>query len=42
MLAVFLLTALLYSEPEAVHYEIFMWGDIGFITDPNFNQVAPH
>ena len=42
MLAVFILGALLYSEPESVHYEIFMWGDIGFITDANFNQVAPH
>ena len=32
----------LYSEPEAVSYEIFMWGDIGLITEPKFNQVAPH
>lgn len=41
-LAVLSLSLLLYSEPDAVSYELFMWGDIGFITDPNFNQVAPH
>lgn len=39
---IFLAGFLMYTEPEAVHYEQFMWGDIGFITDPNFNQVAPH
>ena len=33
---------LLYTEPEVIHYELFSWGDVGFITDPNFNQVAPH
>lgn len=33
---------LLYSEPEALNYEIFMWGDIGFITDVRFYGVAPH
>ena len=38
----FLLTSWIYCEPEPVSYEIFMWGDIGLIIDPNFNQVAPH
>ena len=33
---------LLYSEPEALSYEIFMWGDIGLITDVRFYGVAPH
>lgn len=42
MLLVLIVSLILYSEPEAVSYELFMWGDIGFITDPNFNQVAPH
>lgn len=42
MLFVLLVSLVLYSEPEAISYELFMWGDVGFITDPNFNQVAPH
>jgi len=33
---------LLYSEPEALSYEIFMWGDIGIINDVRFYGVAPH
>lgn len=41
-LAVFIVSLILYSEPEAISYELFMWGDVGLITDPNFNQVAPH
>lgn len=32
----------LYSEPEALSYEIFMWGDIGLIIDIRFYGVAPH
>ena len=32
----------LYSEPEALSYEIFMWGDIGMVTDVRFYGVAPH
>lgn len=32
----------LYSEPEALSYEIFMWGDIGIVTDIRFYGVAPH
>ena len=32
----------LYSDPEALSYEIFMWGDIGMVTDVRFYGVAPH
>ena len=32
----------LYTEPEALSYEIFMWGDVGAITDVRFYGVAPH
>ena len=32
----------LYSDPEALSYEIFMWGDIGLIVDVRFYGVAPH
>jgi len=31
-----------YPEPEALSYELFMWGDVGFITDVRFYGVAPH
>lgn len=31
-----------YTEPEALTYEIFMWGDIGLLTDIRFYGVAPH
>lgn len=31
-----------YPEPEALSYEIFMWGDIGLINDIRFYGVAPH
>lgn len=33
---------LLFEEPEALSYEIFMWGDIGLSTDVRFYGVAPH
>lgn len=33
---------LMYPEPEALSYEIFMWGDIGFMTDVRYYGVAPH
>jgi hypothetical protein len=33
---------ILYSEPEALSYEIFMWGEIGIVTDVRFYGVAPH
>jgi len=32
----------LYVEPEALSYEIFMWGDIGIVTDVRYYGVAPH
>jgi quinol-cytochrome oxidoreductase complex cytochrome b subunit len=32
----------LYTEPEALHYELFMWGDVGMSTDIRFLGVAPH
>ena len=32
----------LFAEPEALSYEIFMWGDIGLSTDIRFYGVAPH
>lgn len=38
----FLICLYLYSEPEALSYEIFMWGDIGIINDVRFYGVAPH
>lgn len=30
------------EEPEALTYEIFMWGDVGLVTDIRFYGVAPH
>lgn len=32
----------LFSEPEALSYELFMWGDIGMVNDIRFYGVAPH
>lgn len=32
----------LYVEPEALSYEIFMWGDVGMVVDVRFYGVAPH
>jgi len=32
----------MYPEPEALSYEIFMWGDIGFMVDVRYYGVAPH
>ena len=31
-----------YTDPEALSYEIFTWGDVGFMTDVRFYGVAPH
>ena len=31
-----------YPEPEALSYELFMWGDIGLVNDIRFYGVAPH
>jgi len=33
---------MLYVEPEALSYEIFMWGDVGMMTDVRYYGVAPH
>ena len=33
---------LLFSDPESLSYEIFMWGDIGIMTDVRYYGVAPH
>jgi len=32
----------LYVDPEAIHYELFMWGDIGMTVDVRYLGVAPH
>lgn len=39
---VMIVCAYLYPEVEALSYEIFMWGDIGLVTDVRFYGVAPH
>ena len=38
----FVICLYMYSEPEALSYEIFMWGDVGLVTDVRFYGVAPH
>jgi hypothetical protein len=42
LLFIFLAFFYLYEDPEALSYEIFMWGDIGMVTDIRFYGVAPH
>lgn len=42
MFAVFFIALLTYTEPYAIHYELFMWGDLGFIPDVQYQYVAPH
>lgn len=37
-----LLCLYLYPEPDALNYELFMWGDVGMQTDIRFFGVAPH
>lgn len=32
----------LFEYPEALSYEIFMWGDVGLVNDIRFYGVAPH
>lgn len=41
-IVIFVVTFVLYEEPEALTYEIFMWGDIGLTTDVRYYGVAPH
>jgi hypothetical protein len=38
----FFLSKLFYSTLEPLNFEIFMWGDVGFITEIRFLGVAPH
>lgn len=35
-------TFYIYPSNEPLSYELFMWGDLGFITDIRFLGVAPH
>jgi quinol-cytochrome oxidoreductase complex cytochrome b subunit len=42
LLCVGCLCLFLYEDPEALSYEIFMWGDVGMSTDVRFYGVAPH
>jgi quinol-cytochrome oxidoreductase complex cytochrome b subunit len=42
LVVISLICIYLYPYPEALSYEIFMWGDIGFINDIRFYGVAPH
>ncbi len=42
ILTISILVIFIYNEPEALSYEIFMWGDIGMVTQINFYTVAPH
>jgi quinol-cytochrome oxidoreductase complex cytochrome b subunit len=32
----------LYSDNEPLSFELFMWGDLGFVNDVRFLSVAPH
>jgi len=31
----------MYPEPESISYELFMWGDIGLVTDVRFLWCSP-
>ena len=42
LVVITLVAWIMYPEPEALSYEIFMWGDIGLVTDVRFYGVAPH
>jgi quinol-cytochrome oxidoreductase complex cytochrome b subunit len=42
LVLLFIVCWFLFADPEAVSYEIFMWGDIGLVTDVRFYGVAPH
>ena len=42
LLAVMFVCWYLYPANEALSYEIFMWGDVGLITDVRYYGVAPH
>lgn len=40
--ALLVICSAIYTEPEALNYELFMWGDVGMVTDIRFFGVAPH
>lgn len=42
LLMVWLCCLYCYTNPEALSYEIFMWGDVGMSVDVRFYGVAPH
>ncbi len=42
LLLLFFINVYLYGKIEPLSYEIFMWGDIGIVTDVRFYGVAPH
>ena len=42
LILIFFVGLYLFKEPEALSYEIFMWGDVGNIVDVRFMGVAPH
>lgn len=42
LLVISIICLYLYEDPEALSYEIFMWGDVGMVTDVRFYGVAPH
>lgn len=42
LIVVYLVGSFLFEEPEALSYEIFMWGDLGLVPDVRFFGVAPH
>jgi hypothetical protein len=39
---IYSICAFFYEYPEALTYEIFMWGDIGLVVDIRFYGVSPH
>jgi len=42
LLLICLISFYLYPYPEALTYELFMWGDVGLVNDIRFYGVAPH
>jgi quinol-cytochrome oxidoreductase complex cytochrome b subunit len=42
LIVILCLAEFFYIQPEALSYEIFMWGDIGMVTDVRYYGVAPH
>ena len=42
LLFLLIICTFIYTEPEALNYELFMWGDVGMVTDVRFFGVAPH